>query len=106
MSIIIRVKAATKNKSLVVTTSQRIIKPRVLVSGPRGRDGDVAGAAVSSVNGKTGAVVLGPDDLDDTSTAHKFVTSSEKTKLGNLSGTNTGDQDLTPYFNKSVDDLD
>lgn len=41
---------------------------------------------------------LGADD--------NFVTDAEKTKLSNLSGTNTGDQDLSPYFNKSTDDLD
>jgi hypothetical protein len=48
--------------------------------------------AVQSVNGDTGTVVLDADDLSDTSTTHKFVTSAEKTKLSNLSGTNTGDE--------------
>lgn len=33
---------------------------------------------VDSVNGKTGVVVLNPDDLDDTSTTHKFTTQAEK----------------------------
>jgi len=33
---------------------------------------------VASVNSKTWAVVLNPDDLDDTSTDHKFVSSTEK----------------------------
>lgn len=33
---------------------------------------------VTSVNGKTGPVVLDPDDLDDTNTNHKFVSSTEK----------------------------
>lgn len=50
------------------------------------------GAPVDSVNGLTGVVVVDPDDLDDSSTAHKFVTASDLTNLGNLSGTNTGDQ--------------
>lgn len=50
--------------------------------------------AVDSVNSQTGTVVLDPDDLDDTSTDHKFVTASDLTNLGNLSGTNTGDQTL------------
>ncbi len=50
------------------------------------------GGAVDSVNGQTGVVVIDPDDLDDASTTHKFVTTAEKTKLSNLSGTNTGDQ--------------
>lgn len=52
---------------------------------------------VDSVNTKTGAVVLDPDDLDDTSTTNKFVTATDITKLSNLSGTNTGDQDLSSY---------
>jgi hypothetical protein len=54
-------------------------------------------APVQSVNTQTGAVVLDADDVDDTSTAHKFVTSSDITNLSNLSGTNTGDQDLSSY---------
>ncbi len=53
--------------------------------------------AVDSVNTQTGAVVLDADDIDDASTAHKFVTASDLTNLGNLSGTNTGDQDLSSY---------
>jgi len=52
-------------------------------------------APVQSVNTATGAVVLDADDIDDTSTSHKFVTASDITNLGNLSGTNTGDQDLS-----------
>lgn len=50
------------------------------------------GGAVDSVNGQTGVVVLDADDIDDTATTHKFVTAGDITKLGNLSGTNTGDQ--------------
>jgi hypothetical protein len=34
---------------------------------------------VISVNGKTGAVVLNPDDLSDSTSTNKFVTASEKT---------------------------
>lgn len=44
------------------------------------------------------ANALGADD--------NYVTDAEKGKLSNLSGTNTGDQNLAPYFNKSVDDSD
>jgi len=51
--------------------------------------------AVDSVNSQTGVVVLDADDIDDTSTTNKFVTAADITKLGNLSGTNTGDQDLS-----------
>lgn len=54
-------------------------------------------APVQSVNTATGAVVLDADDIDDTATAHKFVTASDITNLGNLSGTNSGDQDLSSY---------
>ena len=50
---------------------------------------------VDSVNGQTGMVVLDADDIDDTSTTQKFVTAADITKLGNLSGVNTGDQDLS-----------
>ena len=52
-------------------------------------------APVQSVNTQTGAVVLDADDVDDSTTTHKFVTASDITNLGNLSGTNTGDQDLS-----------
>ncbi len=54
-------------------------------------------APVQSVNTQTGPVVLDADDVDDTSTSHKFVTTSDITNLSNLSGTNTGDQDLSSY---------
>ena len=54
-------------------------------------------APVQSVNTATGAVVLDADDIDDSSTSHKFVTASDITNLGNLSGTNTGDQDLSAF---------
>ena len=54
-------------------------------------------APVQSVNTATGAVVLDADDIDDTSTTNKFVTAADITNLGNLSGTNTGDQDLSSY---------
>lgn len=56
-----------------------------------------ATGAVDSVNGQTGVVVLDADDIDDTSTTNKFVTSTDLTKLANTSGTNTGDQDLSGY---------
>tara|TARA_R100000995_G_scaffold1779_2_gene1223 strand:- start:480 stop:1718 length:1239 start_codon:yes stop_codon:yes gene_type:complete len=37
------------------------------------------------------------DDIDDTSTTHKFVTQGDLTTLSNTSGTNTGDQNLSSY---------
>lgn len=41
------------------------------------------------------------DDIDDSSTTNKFVTSSDLAKLLSLSGINTGDQDLSGYAIKS-----
>jgi len=41
-------------------------------------------------------IVLTPDDLDDTSTTHKFVSAAQLTTIGNQSGTNTGDSSSIP----------
>ena len=62
-------------------------------------DIEIAGGsgAVDSVNGATGEVVLDADDIDDTSTTNKFVTAADITKLSDLYGINTGDQDLSGY---------
>lgn len=46
--------------------------------------GTGGGGAVDSVNGATGVVVLDADDIDDTSTTNKFVTSADLTKLTNI----------------------
>lgn len=54
-------------------------------------------SGVSSVNSKTGVVTLTPDDLDDTSTTHKFVSTVEKTTWNNKQAALTADVDyLTP----------
>ena len=37
------------------------------------------------------------DDIDDTSTTHRFTTAADISRLSNTSGTNTGDQDLSTY---------
>lgn len=63
---------------------------------------DAASGSVSSVNAQTGVVVLDADDIDDAATTNKFVTSSDITNLGNLSGTNTGDQDLSGLVPKTT----
>ncbi len=42
------------------------------------------GAAVDSVNGQIGVVVLDADDIDDTSTTNKFATASELSKLAGI----------------------
>lgn len=63
--------------------------------------GEGGTGAVSSVNTQTGDVVLDADDISDTTTTNKFVTAADKTKLSNLSGTNTGDQDLSSLATKA-----
>lgn len=60
-------------------------------------DQSASGGAVDSVNTQTGDVVLDTDDISDSGASNKYVTSAEKTKLANLSGVNTGDQDLSGY---------
>lgn len=77
--------------------AQILNKPTIptLTSQLTNDSGFITSNAVSSVNSQTGAVILDADDLDDTSTINKFVTSADLTKLSNLSGTNTGDQDLS-----------
>tara|TARA_B100001245_G_scaffold236398_1_gene227183 strand:+ start:2093 stop:3337 length:1245 start_codon:yes stop_codon:yes gene_type:complete len=60
---------------------------------------------VLSVNSQTGAVVLDADDIDDTSTTNKFVTAADITKLGNLSGTNTGDEQTATTSAEGVVEL-
>lgn len=37
------------------------------------------------------------DDIDDTSTTHRFTTATDISRLSNTSGTNTGDQNLSTY---------
>jgi hypothetical protein len=79
--------------------------------------GDITiSGGVTSVNTQTGVVVLDADDISDSATTNKFVTASDLTNLGNLSGVNTGDQDLSGYaeivnlggvaFSNDYDDLD
>jgi len=48
--------------------------------------------AVDSVNGATGVVVLDADDIDDSSTSHKFASSSQLTKLDGVETGATADQ--------------
>jgi hypothetical protein len=57
--------------------------------------GSIPVVPVTSVNTKTGDVVIDADDISDATTSNKFVTSSDKDKLSDLSGVNTGDQDLS-----------
>lgn len=45
---------------------------------------DATAAPVASVNAKTGAVTIHPDDLDDALTANKFVTAADLSKLDGI----------------------
>lgn len=61
---------------------------------------DISGSgsgAVSSVNTQTGAVVLDADDIDDSSTTHKFVSQTEMDKLNHI--TITTDVNITTLKN-------
>ena len=55
---------------------------------------------VASVAGRTGAVTLDAADIAETA-ALKILTSAERTILGNTSGSNTGDQDLSGLLAKA-----
>lgn len=59
------------------------------------------GDAVESVNGKVGDVNLTTADIDD-SNNKRYVTESEKTKLSNTSGTNSGDQNSSSVLLSSA----
>lgn len=67
--------------------------------GAQGPPGDDADVLVSSVNSEVGDVVLDTDDILEG--ANKYVSSADKIKLSNLSGVNTGDQDLSGYVPNS-----
>ena len=80
-----------KQASLVSGTNIKTINSTSLLG-----SGNIAlGGAVDSVNTQTGVVVIDADDISDTSTTNKYVTSSDVTNLSNLSGTNSGDQDIS-----------
>lgn len=48
----------------------------------------------------TGNIVLTPDNLDDTSSTHKFTNAAGITKIANTSNTNTGDETLATIKTK------
>ena len=51
-----------------------------------------AQAPVQDVNGQNGNVTLDADDIDDTTTAHKFTTAADITKLAGIETNATADQ--------------
>lgn len=58
--------------------------------------------AVDSVNGQTGVVVLDTSDIADTSNK-RYVTDADLVDIGNLSGTNTGDNATNTTSNAYAD---
>lgn len=99
----------------VVSRTQRVIvdvassSVSVINAGPQGPAGagGPGGGAVTSVNTQTGAVVLDADDISDTSTANKFVTDAQRTKIDGFSAVSvagttdtltTGDADKVKYY--------
>jgi len=73
-------------------------------------NGAITGATKTKVTYDTkGLVTAGADattaDINDSSNK-RYVTDAQLVVIGNTSGTNTGNQNLTPYFNKDVDDSD
>ena len=67
------------------------------------------GGDVESVNGKTGAVVLNPDDLDDSATDHKFASQSQldqiATNAGDISSLETDVGSLETQVNTNTNDI-
>jgi len=61
---------------------------------PRNTSGS-GGAAVDSVNGQTGVVVLNADDIDDTGTDHKFATAAQLTLADSALQTGDNVSELT-----------
>lgn len=100
-SNIFRVQSVNRNVS-IVSQGKRGLKGETGEQGSQGEQGDPATNLINSVNGETGDVVLATDDISDSGQTNKYVTAAEKTKLGNLSGSNTGDQDLSSLVPKTT----
>jgi hypothetical protein len=74
-------------------------------------NGDVwqLGAAITSVNSKTGDVVLNADDISDLTTVHKFMTAAQISKLGNIETGATDDQtgsEIVALINQHLNQTD
>ncbi|WP_162409343.1 hypothetical protein [Acuticoccus sediminis] len=50
-----------------------------------------SGGEVTSVNNRTGDVVISPDDLDDATTSHKFISQAQLSKLSGIQAGATDD---------------
>lgn len=79
-------------KTAGTETALRSYSPKDVADMAGIHGGGGGGGAVNSVNGQTGTVALDPDDLDDTSTTNKFVSSAQKSKLDGIETAATADQ--------------
>ena len=80
---------------VTVTGNGTISNPLVAVAG----SGDMLRATYDPTNKNADAFSM--ENMVEGATK-KILTSAERTKLNNLSGTNTGDQDLTPYLTSAT----
>lgn len=80
---------------VTVTGNGTISNPLVAVAG----SGDMMRATYDPTNKNADAFSM--ENMVEGAT-NKILTSAERTKLNNLSGTNTGDQDLTPYLTSAT----
>lgn len=79
----LNVTAANGAADLAVTLQYESLGSGSTASGGSGGGGGGT-ISVISVNGQTGVVVLDADDIDDTTTTHKFMSAAEKTKLASF----------------------
>lgn len=80
----LNVTAANGAADLAVTLQYESLGAGSTASGGSGGGGGGGTISVISVNGQTGVVVLDADDIDDTTTTHKFMSAAEKAKLASF----------------------
>lgn len=64
-------------------------------------NGSGGGGAVDSVNGQTGVVVLGTDDISDTA-LNRYTNDTDIARLADTTGTNTGDNATNTQYSSLV----
>lgn len=80
------------NAVIISENNSTIVKTREPIRVITYSKSNITGGAVTSVNTQTGAVVLDADDISDTSTANKYTTATEITKLSGIESNATTDQ--------------
>jgi Cu/Ag efflux protein CusF len=89
----------------VYTSSTSTLTRNVLASNDGGDKLFLSGTAEVFITILAQDIPTTTASLSDSSNK-RFVTDAQLTVIGNTSGTNTGDQNLSGYFLKSTDDLD